>query len=339
MGEGFDDDARLYFARFLERGDSRADLGREYLEVYWPHDEQVPRVRRLPHARLVHTPDLYTEDERKTSPTYNEMLPRARNQNGLLVRLDGREGLRITWHLGDPVDTGDWGSGQLRLLEAVLPHVRHFVCVRQALAGADALRTGLAGLLDHGGIGVLQLDRDGRVLAANAPGLDVLRRGDGLSDQGGVLRASLPADDGRLQRLLRRALPVLGSLTPPAGGSMTVQRPQFRSRLDVHVHPVDAVLPDFGGRRAAALVLVADPERRARIDPGRVSALLGLTASEGRVAALLAEGRPVRGIAGTLGLKESYVRWLLKQVYRKLGLSGQVALVQRVLSAYGLPRR
>ena len=45
------------------------------------------------------------------------------------------------------------------------------------------------------------------MLAANAPALDVLRGNKGLSDRGGTLHAQLPADDGRLQRLLKRALP------------------------------------------------------------------------------------------------------------------------------------
>ena len=70
-----------------------------------------------------------------------------------------------------------------------------------------------------------------------------------------------------------------------------------------------------------------------------MAATLALTPAEGRVSALLAEGRSVREIAAASGYQESYVRWLLKQVYKKQGLSGQVALVQRVLSADALPRR
>ena len=120
---------------------------------------------------------------------------------------------------------------------------------------------------------------------------------------------------------------------------MMIQRPMLRSRLQLHVHPVEPTQADFGARRVAALALVADPANRLRVNPARVSALLGLTPSEGRVAALLAEGRTVREIAAAAGFKESYVRFLLKQVYRKQGLSGQVALVQRVLSAYALMRR
>ena len=339
VGEGSGDDARVHFARYLYRGEPRPDLAREYFDVYYPHDEAMPRIRELPAGTVAHTPALYTAGELKTSKAYNEAWNHCVCQNGLCIPLGDPDGLRIVWGIADPIATGDWQSAQLQLIESLLPHVRQFVHVRQAVAAAEALGAGLAGLLDNSRVGVLHLDRGGRVLAANDPARDILRRGEGLVDRGGVLGASVPADDGRLRRLLQRALPVFGSATPPTGGSIRIQRPLLRSRLELHVHPVDTAQPDFGGRRAAALVLVVDPASRPRIDPVRVSALLGLTPSEGRVSALLAEGRPVREIAAATGYKESYVRWLLKQVYRKQGLPGQIALVQRVLAAYALPQR
>ncbi len=339
VGERSDDGVRVYFGRYLHRGEPRPDLAREYFDTYYPRDEGPPRLMKRPVGRLVHVPDLYTERELKRSPAYNESWRRRAAQNGLITRLDGRDGLHIVWTVGDPIGGGAWHSARLQLIESLLPHVRHCVSVRQALAGADALGAGLVALLDNSRIGVLHLDRDRRVLAANDCAVDLLRRDEGLSDRTGSLHASLPADDGRLQRLLKRALPVPGSSTPPAGASMRIQRPRLRSRLELHVHPVDAAQMDFGGRRVAALVLVVDPENRPRIDPVRLSVLLGLSPSEGRVSALLAEGRPVREIAATTGYKESYVRWLLKQAYKKQGVSGQIALVQRVLTAYAFPRR
>ena len=46
----------------------------------------------------------------------------------------------------------------------------------------------------------------------------------------------------------------------------------------------------------------------------------------------------MRDIAAAEGWSEQYVRWMLKQVYRKLGVSGQVALVRQVLAVGALPR-
>ena len=335
VAEGFDDDVRIHFARFLRRGDNREDLARTW-EDYRPCDERPPRVRRLPHGRLFRIRDLYTEEELKTSRAYNEGLRLLGGQYGLNVRFDAPDGLRIVWSLGDPLGDG-WQSDRLRLLERLLPHVHRSVLIRQALAAADALGAGLAGLLDNDRIGAVQLDRNGRVRAANGPACAILRRGDGLRDRGGVLEAWLPADRRRLRRLLGRALPALWGETP-RGGWMTVQRPSGRGRLGLHVSPVGDMAADFGGRRTAALVLLVDPEHRPRIDAGRVATTLGLTASEGRVVALLAEGRRVREIVAVTPWRENYVRWLIQQVYRKLDVSGQVALVRQV-AADALPKR
>ena len=189
VGEGFDKDARLTFARALRHGDNCDDLVREYFEVYYPHDEKVPRIRRLPHGKAVHAANLYTEDERKTSPAYNENLPRSGSDDGLFTRFDGPDGQRIIVNLGNPVGGDGWQSARLRLLERLLPHVHRSVLIRQALAAAEALGAGLAGLLENDRIGVVQLDRGGQVLAANAPALGILRRGDGLIDRDGALEA------------------------------------------------------------------------------------------------------------------------------------------------------
>ena len=338
VAAGRGDDVPINFARFFERGENREDLRREYLAVYHAQDEAVPRVRRLPPARLVHTSDLYTEDERKRSATWNEYFARIGAQKGLYARFEGPDGMHIALNIGYPVGGDGWGTGQLRLLERLLPHIHRIVLIRQALAAADALGAGLAGLLENDRIGVVQLDRAGRVLAANAPALEILRRGDGLLDRDGTLDARLPADRTRLRRLLGQALPdLLGEA--PGGGSMTVQRASGRSRLGLHVMPVGDRAADFGGRRVAALALVVDPAHRPRIDAQRVAVTLGLTPSEGRMAALMAEGLRVREIAAAQGWRESYVRWLVEQTYRKLGVSGQVELVRQVLAADALPKR
>ena len=336
VGDGSDASA-VYFSMYLSHGERLRDLEREYFEAYHDRDEALPRLRTVPDGQLVYVPDLYAEEERKTSPAYNEMLPRLGSQKGLDVRFDGPDGLRIVWATCEPVRTGSWQSDQLELIAYLLPHIRQFVLVRQALAGVDALGAGLAGLLDNHRIGAIHLDRRGRIVETNARALAILRRGEGLCDRDGTLHAWLPADHGRLQRLMGQALPAFGG-EAPTGGSMTVRRPAGQARLGLHVSPVGDAQADFGGPRVAALVLVVDPASRPRIDPCRVAATLGLTPSEARVSALLAEGQSVREIAAASGYRESYVRWLLKQVYKKQGVSGQVALVRLVLAAHTLPR-
>ncbi len=329
------DGVEILFARFCYRGQRREEGERLYFNSYHALDERIPRLRRLPDSQVVHVPDLYTEREKKNSVVYNEALPGSDVGNSLIARLDGPGGSSIVWSVADPVNADDWSFGQVEMVRRVLPHLRQFVCVRQALVDARALGNSLAGLLDNTGAGVIQLDRRGRIVEANDRARDLLRQGDGLFDEGGCLRALSPEDDAGLQRLLARVLPPPGG--QGASGSATVRRPTGLARLVLHASPVADRQVDARPRGVAALVLVADPSRRARIDPGMASALLGLTPAESQVAAMLAEGRTVPEIARETGRRENTVRWHIKEIFARHGLSRHAELIRLVLSLPDIP--
>ncbi len=157
----------MLFVGAYQRGQRREDLEREYLAHYYPIDECVPRFHELPDGRLVHTRNLYTAEELKRSATYNEALPRGGCQRGLRVRLDGPGSSQIAWNIGDPADSDGWGAAGITMVTALLPHVRQFVCVRQALVRAEARSATVSGLLDNPRVGVVHLDRYGRILEVN----------------------------------------------------------------------------------------------------------------------------------------------------------------------------
>ena len=315
---------------FYSRGERRTDLEHAYLAHYLSIDECVPRWRQLPDSRLVHITDLYTAEELKTSRTYNELLPQGNAQDSVNVRLDGPDGSRIYWRLGNPVAPGGWESRQLTMIERLLPHIRQFVRVRQALGKAGALGTSMSDLLDTPRIGVIQLDRRGQIMEANDRARAILRHGDGLADQGRMLRARDPADHDRLEQLLAAALPT--SSIPAVSGSMLLHRAYRPTPFVVHIHPVVVPQPDYGAQRVAALVLITEPGYTPRIDPALVAATLGLTPVESQIAVRLAAGQTVQEIAATTGRTEGSVYWYLKQVYRKQGIARQADLVRLVLS-------
>ena len=265
VGEGSGSNVRVFFARNYQRGQRREDFERNYFLNYHRDDERMPRLRRLPDGQLVHVTELYTEQELKTSPTYNEALSLSNGQQSLNVRMDGPHGSRIVWALADPVQKDGWWSDQIEMAESLLPHIRQFVCVRQALAEAKGTNAALGELLGNSQIGVIQIDRRGRIHAVNDLALDLLRLGDGLRDQDGFLRARLSADNARLQRLLRAALP--NPFGSTASGSLTIQRPPGLPPLEVHLSPVGGGRMNFGGSKVAALALVIDPHSQPSISP------------------------------------------------------------------------
>ena len=331
------ENAEVYFAKRFHRGEDRSAWQREYFRVYFPTDESLPRMLRLPDSRIVRSADLWSDDERKTSPAYNEGMRHCGAQHGLTVRLDGPGGSHIVWEIADPVDAGGWMSSRVGTIARILPHLRRYVRVRSALADAGALGASQADLLDNSHAGVMQLDRGGRVLEANDSAAELLRRDDGLSDEGGGLRAAWPEDDARLQMLLARALPRL--VGPGASGSMLLRRRSSGPRLALHVKPVARREADHRTRRVAALVLIVDPVSRARrVEPALVEAALGLTPTQVEIAVLLAEGRTPREIAAATGREYNTVRAHLQQMFSKFGFSRQFELAQAVLSLSSLPK-
>ena len=328
VGEGPPDDLRVLFVGLYYRGQRREDLEREYLDIYRPINEAIPRQRQLPCGHLVPIKDLYTAEELKTSRTYNDALLRAKYQNGLNVLLDGPGGSRITWSLGDPVASDGWGSSQIAMVRQLMPHIRQFIRVRQALVRAEAHGTTVTALLGNPRIGVLHLDRRGQIIEVNDRARSILRLGDGLSDRDGVLGARNPDDQLHLEELVAGALPNAAVMV---SGSMLLGRSSGLPPFVVHVKPAVVPQPDYGARHVAALVLIVEPGSQHRIDPGLVARTLGLTPMESRLAARLAEGRSVDEMARAMGNTKHAVYWHLQRIYRKLSISRQAELVRLVL--------
>ena len=323
---------RIYYAGFFHYGQRFRELEREYFGVYHHRDERAPRLQRLPDSKVLPIRSMYTDAELKTSATYNEFLVRGA-QKGFNVRLDGPGDTRIIWAVNDPLDPDGWSSAQIEMIQCLLPHIRQYVTVRQALAGAHALGASFVELLENTGPGIIQLDWRGRIVDANDRARDLLRAGDSLYDSKGLLFARASTDDDRLQDLLARALPPFGQ--PGSSGSMTVSRPSGLSPLVLHVNPVGRRETEFRTWPVAALVLVVDPASEPRIDPDLVANGLGLTPMESRVAVMLAEGRTVQQIAAATGRKVTTIRWHVRHIFNKLDINRQPELVRRVLSMGG----
>ena len=327
------DDHVVYLHRICFRGERWPDAEAAYFEEYFAEDERVPRLRALPDSRPAHAAELFTDEERKTSTVWNEALPLIGMQDGLTVRLDGPGGSRIFWSLADPADGDGWSTGRIRTVRRLLPHLRQFVRVRQALADADGLNASLGALLDNYSAGVVQLDRRQRIVAANDRALGLLGAQEGLLDEDGFLHARRPADDERLQAALARALPA--SRSAGTGGSLAVTRPGGLLPLVLHVVPIGPRKDDVPLASVAALVLAVDPNGRLPVEPALVQATLDLSPAQSRVAVLLAEGRSVRDIAVAIGRSENTVRWHIRRTFEKLGIGRLAQLVELVRSLAG----
>ena len=328
VGPGGEPEIQL--SRFYLAADCRDDLRRLYYRDYYWRDEAIPRLAGLADGELAWKSDLYTDQEMKTSAAYNEFRVPNRTQNGLFTAIHGLDGSAVVLSCGNSTEREGWGNDQVRVIGLLAPHIRQAVRVRRAMANAKALSASLVGLFENGRLGLIQLDRRGRIMAANDRARDILLKRDGLCDGRGLLTSRHAGENEELQRLLAKALPRYG--VQGAGGSMKITRRKARTPLILEIHPVRGMGVDGRARQVGALVLVVDPARRPRVDPDLVVRLLGLGPMESRVAVAVAAGGTVAGVADALDCAESTVKTHLKRVYRKLGIHKQTELVQRILS-------
>ena len=318
--------AEFLFGRLYVRGEPNDEWERDYVENHLARDERIPRIYAMPSGTVRHVDAFYHDDrERKASVTYNEFLIPTRGENALIARAQGAGGQHIVWSfVAYPTGTRDWSSAQLEGIRRLMPHVRHFVGVRQALADAQAQGArSAAGLLGTAGTGIILLDRDGRVAEANDSARRMLREGDAVTDRDGFLAAPWPEDDSRLRRVLRAALPRGGR--PGVGGATTIRGGHGPAAI-VHVTPL-ADSADPGLASFAALVVVDDPRKHAP-DAAQLAETFDLTPAQARIAAALAAGETVRGVAATNHRSQATVRWHIRQMMGKLGCRRQVDLVR-----------
>lgn len=313
------------------RGEPAPELARDYADNYAAIDERGLAIAREAPGALTHTEALLPRDVRRSSAMYNEYLVPNSGENCLNTWVPGVNGLQMAWSLVGPGggDPGDWTNEQAQAIRALLPHVRQFVLVRHALAEAraDGMRT--AALLDTRRIGMLLLDRDGRIVEANDRARDTLGRNDGLTVRDSRLAAARPAEAGRLTGLLNEAC------RGRTGGSMPITRPP-QPPLVVYATPMATAGELPRGARHAARVLLAEPFSAPPVNAQRVSAALGLTPAQGRVVAALAAGGTVASIATATHRTEAAVRWHIREALGRLGLSRQADLVRVVLSTPGV---
>ena len=334
FGDGeSDEDARIGFQWTCTRGQRRPDLERLYFGTYYELDERVPRLRHAPDGQLFHNAEVFTERELATSPVQH-VFTRVHCGNAMNVRLGGPGGSRTLWMVHDPVHDDGWSSAQLDSIRRILPHLRQAVRVQVALGRAGTLGRTLENLLEATGLGVMQLDRRARLVAANDRARALLRAGDVLFDRDRCLFARPPRANAELQDLLGRALPPFG--TRGAAGTMVARRPSGPPPLVVHVIPVGGGEADAGAWPVAALVLVPDAAEATDLDVAAVAEALRFTRAESQVAVLLGRGMTVREVAAATGRRESTVRSHVKHMFTKHGLTRQADLVRLVRSLAGI---
>ena len=180
-------------------------------------------------------------------------------------------------------------------------------------------------MLDAMNSAAVMLSADGRMHCCNRRALLLLGDGIALRDQ--KLIATDRGSDGRLQRLVRKAMAGECDLSSPELSTVVLmrrnRRPLLATLLLVHR---EQDIPSGG----YAILLITDPDDRSRPDEAILRAAFGLTPSEVRLARSLAAGEELDADAGWFS-REAKLRQL-RAIYKKTKTNRRRELVQLLIS-------
>lgn len=223
-------------------------------------------------------------------------------------------------------ERGEFGSDAMRTFAALVPHLQQAVQLQLHLTETGIQRDGSVEMLNRLEQGALLVDRDARILFANAAADAMLNDGAALCAKDGRLRTRRPAETEALHRLIFACESATGS-----GGLLGVAR-EGRWPLSLLVTPLKAELSWLVRERPAAIVFIKDPEQVTKPSAEHLRQLFGLTHAEAVVALEMLEGDGLSAAAERLQLSLATVRTHRLRVFEKTGTSRQAELVRLLLN-------
>lgn len=219
---------------------------------------------------------------------------------------------------------GPFDAEDIEALRQLLPHVSRALEIRDRLEQARVRAETLASHFSSLSFGVAVLDSTGKLLEANGIVEALLRTNSGISrklDGTLTLRGSA---GNELSRWIGS-----GARSASTETLLHVPRPPA-APLSVMLTPLPVRSASWINRDPRWLLLIFDPERRVGVCAELIARDLGISAREADVAALLAGGYSLKGLATRLGVSEHTTRSQLKSIFRKTGISSQAELIRRI---------
>ena len=213
-----------------------------------------------------------------------------------------------------PPTAHPFGNNEIEQLQAWLPDLETVFRLKRHLLAMGRKDIAIEEELEQLDIGILMLDRVGRVVHANQLAETAMREGEGG-----------PSPD-----ILRQVHAICAF---PDGRRHAISRGPSRYPLVARAVPLGRLsgerLPV--GARSATVVFLRDPERDMRSTAALLMEGFGLTRREASLAELLGRDLSLAEAAEALGISRENARVHLKRIFSKTGLRRQAELVSLIL--------
>lgn len=290
-------------------------------------------MKPQPVGRVVSSEEAMPLAELQRTAFFDEVIRPQRLGYNAMVALTARQGFVAAFNINRGVRQGPYREAELNHLARLVPHMRRSMELGLRIGGYRALQRAEHQVLDRLSMGVILLDREAKVLFANALAR-AWSAGDGFLRirQGRIVHA-VPLHSHELQALIQSAL----RGAPMAARSLP--RHPDEPPLVLLASPVRGNdrdrFADLHWKDAAVMLFLSSPAPRQDIPEGWLSEAYGLTRAEARVALAVSAGTGVIEAARHLRVSPNTIKTHLHRVFDKTATSSQVELA-RLLAPIGL---
>jgi DNA-binding CsgD family transcriptional regulator len=298
-----------------------------YQQYFGEKDEWWRRSQRILQSGWVGTGDmLCPRPILQASEFYNDFLRRFDTTQLCTAGIDIRPGYLANLSVLRSHRQSDFEEQDVSLLRFLLPHLRRAAKLHDRFALLNAKIDNAECTIDSLGVGTIFIAPAGRVMTTNSAAENILRAGDGLFVQKGILSARGSRESKELYGLLHSACQTGAGKGFHQGGAMLVSRLRSQHPLQILVCPFRAgnVLMEVC---PSAIVFVIDPDRRPIPDEGSLHRLFNLTPMEARFCLRLLEGMSLSEAAEFSSISINTAKTHLKNIFSKTETTRQSQLV------------
>ncbi len=253
---------------------------------------------------------------------------------GGAVKTIGSDAVTFTVFRG--AEAGPFRPSELRLYEALRPHIGRAVDIGGRLEDLEWQARAHEQLQDRLPLGVILLDDEARILEVNAWAEQSLAAQDPLCVRGNRLAATSPRENEDLGTLINGVLGLRDGRALPEPGVAVLTRRDGVAALSIAAVPLSGERPVFAERAASAILFLSSSEQPAPLRRDRLESCYGLTRAEAWLTSELARFGDLKQAANAVGVAHETARGYLKSILRKTGTHGQTELLGRLLSDWSL---
>lgn len=308
-------------------GEARPDIVPSYETFFYATDPFM----NLPPNRMVMVGEMLDEQVWLNSTIYQEFLRPLDVRHYMGADLHSGADVLCRFRVSRSAQSEPFGERERAICNLLLPHLERAVQARSSRDNVDAERRVYAGTLERLAVGALTLDRKAQVLNINHAAHEILAARDGIGLVQRRLQATKAAESRELTALIEQAIAGSQHEGHDVAGAMSITRPSGRSKLGILVRTVPLSEWSESPVRAAAFVVLRDPETRFNASQSMLKRLYGLTPAESGLTAKLLDGLSVEEAAEALQISRHTARSQLRGIFAKTGVTRQTELMRKLL--------